>query len=381
MRGEDDVAATGVRVAAVVLAAGASSRLGEPKQLLTDAAGVPAVARVARLAAAAGCAPVAVVVGAGADRVTAALRGEPVDIVRNAQWSAGMGTSIAAGIRALQSTAGADIAGALILPCDMPAVDLTHLSALCRAFDGDRRVASRYVDGSGREVRGIPAVLPRRDWPWLVALDGDRGARPLFDEAHTRTVPLAGGTFDIDTPADLRRWHATLQPPDRPMTALTHPALMDLEHEFASTRRMLERLPDDRLDFSPHPKSWALGKLATHLLDPPLWAQMTCTTTGLDFDAPMPPKAVPSTTGEFLRLWDERVAECRATLATMSEEALQVMWQATAGGHVVMRMPRIAVLRSMVLNHMIHHRAQLSIYYRLLDVPMPGLYGPSADER
>ncbi len=165
------------------------------------------------------------------------------------------------------------------------------------------------------------------------------------------------------------------------MSALLHTALMDLDHEFASTRRMLERLPDDRLDFTPHAKSWALGKLATHLLDPPLWAQVTCQTTELNFDTPMPPKEVPTTTADFVRVWDERVAECKAALATMTDADLQVTWKALAGGHVVMSMPRIAVLRSMVLNHMIHHRAQLSMYYRLLDVPMPGMYGPSADEK
>lgn len=165
------------------------------------------------------------------------------------------------------------------------------------------------------------------------------------------------------------------------MSTLLQTALMDLDHEFASTRRMLERLPDDRLDFTPHPKSWPLGKLATHLLDPPLWAQVTCQTTELNFDTPMPAKEVPSSTSDFVRIWDERVASCRTELARMTDADLHVTWQALAGGHVVMSMPRIAVLRSMVVNHMIHHRAQLSMYYRLLDVPLPGMYGPSADEK
>lgn len=165
------------------------------------------------------------------------------------------------------------------------------------------------------------------------------------------------------------------------MSSMAELALMDLAPEFASTRRMFERLPIDQRDFTPHAKSWPLGKLAIHLLDPPLWGTVTCTTTELAFDAPAPGKVDPQSVAEFLEIWDARVAAFSDVLATMTDETLQQTWQATAGGHVVMSMPRIAVLRSMVLNHMIHHRAQLTMYYRLLDVPVPGLYGPSADER
>jgi len=371
------------RVAGLVLAAGASSRLGQPKQLLTDSSGTPAVVRIARALQLAGCSEVFVVTGAESERVMAALQDDTVHLVSHDGWRAGMGSSIAAGVRALQTheteTTTAD--GVLIAPCDMPTVGVTHLHALLRRFDGHERVASSYLDATGDEVIGIPAVLPRRDFAWLQTLDGDRGARPLFREAGTRTVPLSQGAFDLDTPADLDRWRQTHLNPVPPMSTLQHTALMDLDQEFASTRRMLERLPEDRLDFTPHPKSWTLGTLATHLLDPPLWAQITCASTELNFDAPMPPKATPTLAADFVRIWDERVAECKATLARMTDDDLQVTWQATAGGHVVMSMPRIAVLRSMVLNHMIHHRAQLSMYYRLLDVPLPGMYGPSADEK
>lgn len=380
---------TGPTVVGLVLAAGASSRLGEPKQLLTDTAGVPAVVRVVRALTAAGCDTVFVVLGAASARVAAVLGDEAVQLVHHTGWRAGMGSSIAEGVRAIlrhearghapPATVRAD--GILIAPCDMPAVDTAHVRRLLSAFDGAARVASSYRSEAGDDVLGIPAVLPRSDFAWLEALDGDRGARPLFREPGTRRVFLPFGSFDLDTPADLDRWRRAHRDLNPPTTMLQQTALMDLDHEFASTRRMLERLPDDRLDFTPHPKSWELGKLATHLLDPPLWAQVTCETTELDFDTPMPPKDTPTTTADFVRIWDERVAACKATLAGMSDEALQVMWQATAGGHVVMRMPRIAVLRSMVINHMIHHRAQLSMYYRLLDVPMPGLYGPSADEK
>jgi uncharacterized damage-inducible protein DinB len=293
-----------------------------------------------------------------------------------------MGSSIAAGVGALCADDAEGTTGAvLITPCDMPTVDATHLRALCSRFDGHARVASSYTSDDGHEVLGIPAVLPQRDFAWLHALDGDRGARPLFRESGTRTVPLPLGAFDLDTPADLDRWRHSHLHAGSLMSTLLRTALMDLDQEFASTRRMLERLPEDRLDFAPHPKSWALGKLATHLLDPPLWAQVTCETTELNFDTPMPPKEIPSKTADFVRLWDERVAACKATLARMTDDDLQVTWQATAGGRVVMSMPRIAVLRTMVVNHMIHHRAQISMYLRLVDVPLPGMYGPSADEK
>jgi len=165
------------------------------------------------------------------------------------------------------------------------------------------------------------------------------------------------------------------------MSTLVQTVLMDLDQEFAGTRRMFERLPVDKLDFTPHTKSWPLGKLANHLLDPGLWGVVTCTTTELAFDGPMPAKVDPKTVEEFLAIHDERVAQFKSVLNSMSDADLQVTWQATMGGTPVMSMPRIAVLRSVVLNHMVHHRAQMTMYFRLLDVPLPGLYGQSADER
>lgn len=164
------------------------------------------------------------------------------------------------------------------------------------------------------------------------------------------------------------------------MAMLVQTVLADLDHEFAGTRKMLERIPADHLDFTPHEKSWSIRKLATHLLDPPVWGTVTCTTTELALDQPFGEKPTLSTAAEFLAIWDERVAAFKQVLAGMTDESLQVTWKATVGGHAVMSMPRIAVLRGMVLNHMIHHRAQLTIYYRLLGIPLPGLYGPSADE-
>lgn len=164
------------------------------------------------------------------------------------------------------------------------------------------------------------------------------------------------------------------------MSMLAATVLADLDHEMASTRTMLARIPDAHLDYTPHEKSWTLRKLATHLLDFPLWGQVTLQSTTLDFAAPQPAKPVLNSASDFVAVWDARVAELSAALATASDADLQVNWTATVGSQVVMSMPRIAVLRGMVINHMIHHRAQLSIYYRLLNVSLPPLYGPSADE-
>ncbi len=164
------------------------------------------------------------------------------------------------------------------------------------------------------------------------------------------------------------------------MSKLAHTALGDLDHEMAGTRTMLARLPEAHLDFTPHAKSWPLYRLAAHLTDMPMWGAITINTSELDFASAPPNPPVGRTAAALLQQFDERLADFRKTLESTTDEALMESWTLRSGDHVIFSLPRIAVLRSMVMNHMVHHRAQLTIYYRLVGVSVPGHYGPSADE-
>ncbi|MGO4885994.1 MAG: DinB family protein [Bryobacteraceae bacterium] len=153
---------------------------------------------------------------------------------------------------------------------------------------------------------------------------------------------------------------------------------------MASTRRTLERVPEDKYGWKPHEKSMTMGRLATHIAELAAWAPTTLETESLDFAPPGAPPYQPKTAGsraELLAEFDKAVASAHAAIAAASDEQLSVNWTLLAGGHQIFSMPRIAVLRSMVMNHMIHHRGQLTVYLRLNDVPVPSLYGPSADEQ
>lgn len=206
------------RIGALVLAAGASERLGMPKQLLPDANGTPLVSSVVHAAQAAGFDPVMVVVGAHAEEVTHALINDAavVFLVANRGWSEGMGSSIRCGIASM-STHGlmTDVEGVLIATCDMPTANAAHFASLRNAALASGslpRVASEYTSRGGNVLtRGIPAVFPRRDWPDLLALHGDRGAKSLCEAPDTRTVPLLDGSFDLDTPDDVAAWRASLR--------------------------------------------------------------------------------------------------------------------------------------------------------------------------
>ena len=156
-------------------------------------------------------------------------------------------------------------------------------------------------------------------------------------------------------------------------------ALADLEQEIATTRRALERVPDEHLDWKPHEKSMSLGALATHLAGIAFYGVATMQGDELDF-AGRPPTPVAASRDELLIGFDENITTFRALLDTADDEAINRPWSLRNGEHVVFTLPRVAVLRRLVINHMVHHRGQLSVYLRLLDVPVPSMYGPTADE-
>jgi uncharacterized damage-inducible protein DinB len=161
--------------------------------------------------------------------------------------------------------------------------------------------------------------------------------------------------------------------------SLSQSLLPEFDQEMANTRKVLERMPMDRYDWKPHEKSFSLGKLATHVAQLPSWAAMTLATDELDIGQPME-QPTPKTTEQLLELFDQSATQARASLAGAADEDFFKPWTLRNGGHAVFTMPKIAVIRGVVLNHVIHHRGQLTVYLRLNGVPVPGLYGPSADE-
>ena len=156
--------------------------------------------------------------------------------------------------------------------------------------------------------------------------------------------------------------------------------LQELEQEAATTRRLLERVPDNRASWRPHEKSWTLGELAMHIaMVPGGVAEFTALPSPVQApDFPNPP-AAPST-AELLRTFDESIAKAKTVLTGMTDAAANEMWRLVRGDRELLAMPRAAFLRAIMLNHWYHHRGQLSVYLRFLGVPLPSIYGPTADE-
>jgi uncharacterized damage-inducible protein DinB len=148
---------------------------------------------------------------------------------------------------------------------------------------------------------------------------------------------------------------------------------------MTTTRKLIERVPEDRLDWKPHPKSTALGGLATHVANLPNWGSITVNETELDL-AGTPPAEPARTRAELLARFDANVSAARAALASKSDAELMVPWTLKKAGQKIFSMPRVGVWRSFVISHLVHHRGQLSVYLRMNDVPLPSIYGPSADE-
>jgi uncharacterized damage-inducible protein DinB len=166
-------------------------------------------------------------------------------------------------------------------------------------------------------------------------------------------------------------------------SSLQQNILAELDHELATTRKMLERVPFDKVDYQPHPKSMKLVQLASHIVNLLAFKTLFVQHDSRDFldqNAPKP-GPTPTSSEELLARFDEYSATLRKSLSESDDEKLTHPFRLHAGENTLMERPKGAALRIMGLNHSIHHRGQLSVYLRLLDIPVPAMYGPSADEK
>jgi uncharacterized damage-inducible protein DinB len=164
--------------------------------------------------------------------------------------------------------------------------------------------------------------------------------------------------------------------------AIKDALLAEFDHEMGTTRRLLERVPPADFAWKPHDKSFSLGQLAGHISTIPHWASAVFGMTEFDISAfgeETRPKEPPSVTS-LLETFDKNVRDARKTVDEQIDSAMTVPWTFKKGGQVMFSMPRASVWRTLVMNHIIHHRGQLSVYLRLRNVPLPSLYGPTADE-
>jgi uncharacterized damage-inducible protein DinB len=155
--------------------------------------------------------------------------------------------------------------------------------------------------------------------------------------------------------------------------------LPEFDHEMTTTRKLLERVPEDRIHWKPHPRSWTFGQLAQHVATLPMWGSVTLTQSEFDVGTGGETSSL-GTRAELLAAFDRHVAGARAALTGKTDGELMAPWTLKKDGHPVFSMPKAVVWRSFVLSHLIHHRGQLSVYLRMQDVPVPSIYGPSADE-
>jgi len=161
--------------------------------------------------------------------------------------------------------------------------------------------------------------------------------------------------------------------------ALKDAVLAEYDHEMATTRKLLDRLPDDKLSWKPHEKSMSLGGLATHLGQIPHWTDTILNQPSFELDGAALHIDAKTSRAEILTAFDAVVQSARTCLDKSDAEYL-AMWSLTRGGREMFSMPRVAALRTFVLYHIVHHRGQLSVYLRLNGVPVPAIYGPTADE-
>ncbi len=159
--------------------------------------------------------------------------------------------------------------------------------------------------------------------------------------------------------------------------------LPEFDHEMQNTRRLLDRIPESRLEWKPHPKSMSLGALASHIVDVPMWCKSITGSDSFDLappGVPAPPPSALKTRAELCSRFDENVRMARASLGTVTDMSWMRPWSLLKGGQTLFTLPRVVVFRTWVMSHLIHHRGQFTVYLRLNDVPLPQIYGPSADD-
>jgi len=157
--------------------------------------------------------------------------------------------------------------------------------------------------------------------------------------------------------------------------------IQEYEHEAANTRRTLERVPEERFGWRPHQKSMTLGQLASHIVETPTWTPVIVQTDVFELKREAYTPFLAANRAELLKSHDDNVAEAIRALTGQSDAHMLAVWSMKVEGKVVMELPRVAVVRSMLINHTVHNRGQLTVYLRMHDVPLPSLYGPSADEQ
>lgn len=161
---------------------------------------------------------------------------------------------------------------------------------------------------------------------------------------------------------------------------IAHAFIGELQHEAIATRKCLERVPEDKFDYKPHEKSFTFIRLATHIAEMVDWITVTCNTSELDFAAGDYKPQECKTTAELVEFFDKNLEKALETLKNTSDEEMMKGWTLKNGETTYFTMPKVQVIRGFSLNHIISHRGQLSVYLRLNDIPVPSMYGPSADE-
>lgn len=163
--------------------------------------------------------------------------------------------------------------------------------------------------------------------------------------------------------------------------AIKDALLPEYDHEMATTRRLLDRVPEAEFAWKPHEKSMSLGQLSGHLANIPTWCSAVLDTTEFDLATADRRPRQPESREALLKEFDTKVAAARASLVARTDAELLTPWTLRQGSYEIFTLPRISAIRSFVMNHSIHHRGQLSVYLRLRNVPLPSMYGPTADEQ